>query len=82
MGRLRAKFESDPTFQVKFHRYMTYLWLVQLVVIPFVFFLFPGPWATASILYLVMVSLWANVATHYGAVAASEAAENSEDDDN
>lgn len=44
-----------------------------------VFLLLPGVWASASIFYLVLVSLYANFATDYGAVSAAEASSAAED---
>lgn len=50
-----------------------------MVVASAVFFFAPGLWQQASIFYLVIVSLWANFATHYGAVSAAEASDTAAD---
>lgn len=72
---LKHKFEYDPAFQTKFHLRMTYFWLFNMIGVTTVFIAAPGVWAQISLLYLVLVSLYANAATDYGAVSASEASE-------
>jgi len=72
---LKHRFEYDPSFQTKFHLRMTYFWLVNMAAVTGVFVFAPGVWAQISLLYLVLVSLYANAATDYGAVSASEASE-------
>lgn len=82
MGRLkdfRHKFEYDPEFQTQFHLTMSYIWLANMVLASIVFFFAPGLWSTASIFYLVIVSLYANFATDYGAVSAAEASDSAAD---
>lgn len=82
MNRLRAlrhRFEYDPEWQTKFHLRMSYIWLANMLVATGVFFFAPGLWATASIFYLVIVSLYANFATDYGAVSAAEASDSAAD---
>lgn len=74
----RKKFEDDPHWQTLFHKRMSYFWLVNMIVATLVFALAPGLWAQASILYLVLVSLYANFATDYGAVSAAEASESAD----
>lgn len=81
MGKLhdlKHKFEYDPKFQTTLHIRMSYFWLFNMAVVVLVFFFAPGIWAQASILYLVLVSLYANFATDYGAVSASEASEHTD----
>lgn len=71
----RARFESDPDVQYRIHMVFTYVWLVNMAVAVAVFSLAPAVWAKWSVLYLVIVSLYANFATDYGAVSAAEAAQ-------
>ena len=71
---LERKFESDPAFQYRFHIVMTYFWVVNAGMALTVFFVSQSIWAKWSVLYLVVVSLYANFATDYGAVPGSEAA--------
>ena len=68
------RFEEDPTTQLKFHLFFSFLWLVNIVVAVFTYLALPAVWSHYSVLYLVVVSLYANFATDYGAVAASIAA--------
>lgn len=82
MERLQAfrhKFEYDAEFQTAFHLRMTYFWLVNMAVASAVFIFAPGLWSKASIFYLVLVSLYANFATDYGAVSAAEASDHADD---
>ena len=79
LKRARRKFEYDPEFQTKFHLGMTYFWMANFVVASLVFFFAPGLWQQASIFYLVIVSLYANFATDYGAVSAAESSDAAHD---
>lgn len=67
-------FESDPAVQYRIHMTFTYFWLVNMALALAVFLFAQGIWQRASVLYLVLVSLYANFATDYGAVSAAEAA--------
>ena len=66
--------EDDAVTQIKIHKISVRFWLINGAVALFVFFVFPDFWAQASVLYLVLVSLYANFATDYGALIASQAA--------
>jgi len=79
LRKLKHKLEYDPEFQTTFHIRMAYFWLINKVVAVTIFIVFPGFWARASVLYLVIVSLYANFATDYGAASASEASEHTAD---
>lgn len=68
------RFNTDPHFQYRLHLIATYMWIINAVVAMGVFLLAQGFWQRFSVLYLVLVSLYANFATDYGAVPASEAA--------
>jgi hypothetical protein len=74
LAKDKERFETDAELQFKIHKFASYFWIVNFCVALFVFFVFPGLWASASVLYLVLVSLYANFATDYGAVSASLAA--------
>lgn len=74
LSALLNKFNTDPKLQYKIHLVMTYVWVVNMVVAISVFIFAQGLWQKASILYLVLVSLYANFATDYGAVPGAEAA--------
>jgi hypothetical protein len=49
-------------------------WLANAVIVIAVFALAPAVWKQVSVLYLVLVSLYANWATDHGAMTAAEAA--------
>lgn len=74
LAKDKERFERDAELQFRIHKTFTYVWIVNACVALFVFFAFPGLWASASVLYLVLVSLYANFATDYGAVSAALAA--------
>jgi hypothetical protein len=78
LSAFRTKFEDDPHWQTQFHKRMTYFWLVNMIAATVVFFFAPGLWAQAAVFYLVLVSLYANFATDYGAVSAAEASESAD----
>jgi hypothetical protein len=69
----RDKFENDPEWQTRFHLWMVYFWLLNIPLVTLVFFFAPAFWSKASIFYILVVSLYANFATDYDAVSASEA---------
>jgi len=73
MASLRQKFEDDPKFQAKFHIVATYFWLVNMIVVPFVFVFAKGFWNNYSVFYILVASLYANFATDYDGVSSSEA---------
>lgn len=75
LSRDKEKFERDPKFQFKVHIIFSYIWILNMVAAISVFVFDQGLWNKASVLYLVIVSLYANFATDYGAASASIAAE-------
>lgn len=77
LAKDKQRFETDTKLQLRIHQIASYVWIVNFFVALFVFFAFPGFWAHASVLYLVLVSLYANFATDYGAVSAALAADKS-----
>jgi len=75
--RCRAAFrkiEGDPRTQYRAHRLMARFWLVNAVVVMLVYFLAPAVWSRASILYLALISLYANWTGDQGACSAADAA--------
>lgn len=74
VARLCHRFNADPHFQYRLHLIATYMWLVNMIAALCVFVFAPGFWQRFSVLYLVLVSLYANFATDYGAVPGAEAA--------
>lgn len=73
-----GRFQRDPEFQYRWHLVATYFWVVNFVVAIACFVFAQGFWQRISVLYLVLVSLYANFATDYGAVSAAEAAKQSQ----
>ena len=72
--RLVRRFDADPRFQFMFHLVGTGAGAVVLVLMPVVFFLLPGVWASVSILALVLITLYGNLSTDYCGVSDAEAA--------
>jgi hypothetical protein len=67
--------EYDPVVQYKVHLYAMYWWVINFVAVILVFALANHTWQVISVLYLVLVSLYANWATDYGAMSAALAAQ-------
>lgn len=66
------KFNEAP-FLKSLHGYLTIQWAFHLPVVVFVYFAFPKTWDKISILYLSLVSIYANVVSHAGAWQAGRA---------
>lgn len=65
--------EHDARSQYKFNRFWAMIWSITMLAIPFIPTLYGH---TISALIIQEVSLWANFATHFGAMSAALAAEN------
>lgn len=57
----------DPVFTTKFHKWATIVWI--LLLIPSVL------WWSETIMWVVLMSVWANIAGHWAAYQASRAEE-------
>ena len=68
------KLEYDPKAQFEFHRRMSAFWVCNFFLVIVVHQFFDHFWNTVSVLYLILVSLYANFATDYGAMPSSHAA--------
>lgn len=66
--------EHDPVAQYKFNRWCAIFWFLQMVLVPVMIFYYPGMWLKIEFFYLTEASLWANFATHFGAMSAALAA--------
>lgn len=65
--------EHDASSQYRFNRFWAILWFVTMITIPGV----PKLYAhSISALIITEISLWANFATHFGAMSAALAAIN------
>lgn len=56
---------EDPKFTTEFHKWATIVWIILLV--PSVL------WWNQAILWVVLMSVWANIAGHWSAYQASRA---------
>ena len=79
LKRFHRIVETSPVFQTKYNIFFMYFWLANMIMVTPVFFFMSSFWQKASVFYLVQVSLWANVATHYGAVSAAESSDAAHD---
>ena len=68
---LWASIQGDPVFMRKLNGHLTLHWLCHFPVVVFLYFAFPHTWEKVSILYLALVSIYANVAGHLAAWQAS-----------
>jgi hypothetical protein len=59
----------DPAFTTSFHKWATLIWL--LLLIPSLL------WWRESIVWVVLMSVWANIAGHWSAYQASRAEQTS-----
>lgn len=72
---LRDDFENNPKFQIVFNKIFTYFWLVNMIAASFAFWIDRKDWDKYSIFYVTLISLYANFATNYGALSASQSSE-------
>lgn len=75
LKNLQDRFENDPAFQIVFNKFFTYFWVMNFIVATTIFFGAKSLWDSYSVYYLVAISLFANFATNYGALSASESSE-------
>lgn len=71
MRALWASVQEDPIFMRRLNGHLTLHWLCHFPVVIFLYFVFPDTWEKVSILYLALVSIYANVAGHLSAWQAS-----------
>ncbi len=69
--KVLRELETDARAQARFHLTLAWFWIISMVA---VWFAWP-PHDTASLIQLLIleVSLWANFATHFGALSAAQA---------
>ena len=68
------KLEYDPKAQFEFHRRMSFFWIFNVVIVLGLDLALNPFWQKISIVYLTLVSLYANFATDYGALPGAHAA--------
>ena len=71
-------FEENPATQVRFHWFMMIFWICNAIVGATVAILWPHTWVTIGVLYVFLLSIYANWDTDYGAVSAAQASLKSE----
>jgi hypothetical protein len=67
-------FEYNPVTQYKVHLVAMWVWTASLITVVCLFTFANHFWQIVSVLYLVLISLYANWATDYGAMSAALAA--------
>jgi hypothetical protein len=68
-------FEYDPKVQYKVHLVAMWVWTFSMITVVCLFTFASHFWQVVSVLYLVLISLYANWATDYGAMSAALAAQ-------
>jgi hypothetical protein len=68
-------FEYNPVTQYKVHLVAMWVWTASMVTVVCLFTFANHFWQVVSVLYLVLISLYANWATDYGAMSAALAAQ-------
>ena len=68
-------FEYDPKVQYKVHLVAMWVWTFSMITVVCLFTFANHFWQVVSVLYLVLISLYANWATDYGAMSAALAAQ-------
>lgn len=71
MRSLWSSVQGDPVFMRRFNGHATVHWVFHLPVVIVLYFLFPETWEKVSILYLALVSIYANITGHLAAWQAS-----------
>lgn len=78
---LWASVQGNPVFMRKLNGWLTIHWVFHFPVVIVLYFVYPSVWTSASILYLALVSIYANVAGHLSAWQAArvEVTQNDQD---
>jgi hypothetical protein len=75
LKHLIKDFEYNPVTQYKVHLTAMWVWTASIVTVVCLFTFANHFWQVVSVLYLVLISLYANWATDYGAMSAALAAQ-------
>jgi hypothetical protein len=70
---LMRRVEGRPATQYSFHKVMSRVWVIMTPVAIAVCIFAPALWLRISIIYVVVISHYANYATDTGAMAAANA---------
>jgi hypothetical protein len=65
------RLEYDPIVQYKFNLWCAWIWLLQMPLVAIALIFFNQFWIQISIFYVAEASVWALVATHFGAMSAA-----------
>jgi hypothetical protein len=68
---LWAAIQGSPEFMQKVNGWLVIFWLANFPPVIAVYIFAPGAWKEGSILYLALVSIYANVAGHWSAWQAA-----------
>jgi len=74
MGLLLKDLSTNPYTQYKVHMWGAIYWLINFPLICCLFFFTPTLWIKLGIFITLIYSIYANLATDYGAMSAAEAA--------
>lgn len=72
--------EYDPQAQYTFNLYCLWFFLIQMPIVLVLLAIFNKFWIAISIVYVAEISIWALVATHFGAMSAALAAKLQDDE--
>jgi hypothetical protein len=74
LGIVIKDLETNPRTQYKVHLYGVVYWLANFPLIACLFFFAPGLWVRLGVFITLIYSIYANMATDYGAMSAAMAA--------
>jgi|HubBroStandDraft_1064217.scaffolds.fasta_scaffold160662_2 hypothetical protein len=74
MNMLLKDLSTNPYTQYKVHLWGAIYWLINFPLVCCLFFLTPTLWVKLGIFITLIYSIYANLATDYGAMSAAEAA--------
>ena len=74
MRLLFKDLSTNPHTQYKVHLWGAIYWLINFPLVCFLFFFTPALWVKLGIFITLVYSIYANLATDYGAMSAAEAA--------
>jgi hypothetical protein len=74
MNLILKDLSTNPYTQYKVHLWGAIYWLINFPLVCFLFFFTPTLWLKLGIFITLIYSIYANLATDYGAMSAAEAA--------
>lgn len=73
IGRAVKNFETNADFQIRFHLVAMIFWICNAVVGTVVAVMWPALWVQIGVLYVFLLSIYANWDTDFDAVSAASA---------